>query len=1067
MTDGSNTTTHDTDEPLGTIFVDFEGRIQGIDEAAMTFFHRRVDEVQGRDLAELFLGLVKENESWESVANERSARRCKVRCGDGHHIAVDVRLRRMFSGREPNYVATVSLFRFGDVMRSSAFAQRVFDGIDAIAAVVDEHGVIVAVNQQWRMFSAANGGNPQQTGEGVNYIGLCAGLTGNGEGEARSIAQGMHEVLDGERESFHIVYPCHGPVVQRWFQASVRRFSFQGRTFATVTHERVDELKRAEEMVRLEQQRLSDAAVFANLGYFERFMDPPRFQWSADAARIIGLEGSSGMTIAEFYKVVHSDDQVRLRESFANAVLRMDVLDTEFRVVHSDGSVHWIRGCGRPRSGEDGSLTSYFGIVQDITRDKRVLDESMRVQAELEVKNRALEVARHDADEANAAKSRFLAMMSHEIRTPLNGVLGMAGVLLDSLEDSGHLEIVETIRMSGDALLTIINDILDFSKIEAGLMELEEQPFAVRHCLDDVIDLIGPQARRKFIELAFVVDPLVPAGIWGDITRLRQVLVNLVANATKFTEAGEIVVSVKVDPPVVPGKMILHFSVRDTGIGIAAERLGRLFQTFSQVDASINRKYGGTGLGLAICKRLVELMGGQIWAESTPGLGTTFHFTIPAVPSPDVASELLEAVVQARRELEGLPVLVVDDNATTRAVLAEQLQSFGMVPTLVASAGEAMELLAERTQVSELSLRRGFAIALIDLEMPETNGFHLIRRIREDLRLIDLPMLLLTASDVSTSAVTKEWNARCMSKPVKHSALLDAVTRAVTQTKRVSSRAPRSIPIDSSLGIRHPLRILLAEDNVINQKVALLLLQRAGYRADVAANGQEVLDAVTAKAYDLILMDVQMPEMDGLEATKRLRGPGPWLGKPRIVAMTADAMRQGREACVAVGMDDFLAKPIRVQELTRVLQQTVKAKNSEPNSEDGWQAGTEADLLEVDEVVIDEGAFHTLRRVCELEGEDSLSTLVAEFVIDSRKMIDDLDKRIQDLDWPEAERLAHTLKGTSGVFGATGLSEQMAKAEQLVRRRATGEVPQVLARAKVEHGRVAEKLEALCRKTAN
>jgi CheY-like chemotaxis protein len=286
----------------------------------------------------------------------------------------------------------------------------------------------------------------------------------------------------------------------------------------------------------------------------------------------------------------------------------------------------------------------------------------------------------------------------------------------------------------------------------------------------------------------------------------------------------------------------------------------------------------------------------------------------------------------------------------------------------------------------------------------------------------------------------------------------------VMQAMRVSSRGPRSIPIDSTLGLRHPLRILLAEDNVINQKVALLLLQRAGYRADVAANGQEVLDAVTVKAYDLIFMDVQMPEMDGLEAARRLRGPGPWLGKPRIVAMTADVMRERREACVVVGMDDFVAKPIRVQELTRVLEQTAKLRTNESVAEDAWQPGTEAELQEIDEIVIDEGAFHALRTVCALEGSDALSSLVSEFVVDSGKILDDLSKHIENADWSMAERLAHTLKGTSGVFGALGLSEEMAKTEHSVRQRATSELTRLLAGARVEHARV---VDALRRKISN
>lgn len=755
--------------------------------------------------------------------------------------------------------------------------------------------------------------------------------------------------------------------------------------------------------------------------------------------------------------------------------IKQSVLDSgipareDVTVLRSDVLSHFDL-CVEPLMGQNGEVVGIMAMAVDIT--DRVNAEiarqqhNERVRAELEAKNSALESARFEADQANAAKSRFLAMMSHEIRTPLNGVLGMTGVLLDSLQDSAQRDIVETIRISGDALLTIINDILDFSKIEAGLMDLEEQPFALRHCIDDVIDLVGPQARKKFIELAFVVDKRLPLDVFGDITRLRQVLVNLVSNALKFTDSGEVAVEMSMDGVTGAGKFGLHFAVRDTGIGIAAERMGRLFQTFSQVDASINRKYGGTGLGLAICKRLVELMGGKIWVESTQGKGTTFHFSIPTSAAPPIASEFLEAVANARRDLEGKQVLIVDDNATTRYVLGEQLKSFGLVPIGIASAQEAMAILMPAVPKPDGELVNRFLMAIIDLEMPEVTGYQLVNTLRNDPQCAELPMLLTTASDIVPSEVAKRWLAPCLSKPVKPSTLFDGVMRALLHTPHRSSRGPRSIPIDSTLGVRCPLRILLAEDNVINQKVALMLLQRAGYRADVAANGQEVLDAVSTKAYDLILMDVQMPEMDGLEATRRLRGPGPWLGKPRIAAMTADVMREGREACVAAGMDDFVAKPIRVHELMRLLERSAVQRPNEPTSEDAWQAGTEAQLITADEVVIDEGTFAALHSVCALEGDDTLPMLVREFIADSQKMLQSLEVAHAAGDMVTMERLAHTLKGTSGAFGAKTFSRLMADLERAIKERTSTHVVAMIAASHVEHARVASALETLCESVA-
>lgn len=770
------------------------------------------------------------------------------------------------------------------------------------------------------------------------------------------------------------------------------------------------------------------------------------------------------------------DDEL-LPEEYAKRIveIKQSVLDLgvpareDVTVLRSDVLSHFDL-CVEPLVASNGKVTGITAVAVDIT--ERVNAEIARQQhnerarAELQAKNMALEAARLEADQANAAKSRFLAMMSHEIRTPLNGVLGMTGVLLDSLQDSAQRDIVETIRISGDALLTIINDILDFSKIEAGLMDLEEQPFTLRHCLDDVIDLIGPQARKKFIELSVVLDKRAPPDVFGDITRLRQVLVNLVGNALKFTDSGEVVVEVGADRVSAGEKFDLHFAVRDTGIGIAAERMGRLFQTFSQVDASINRKYGGTGLGLAICKRLVELMGGTIWVESTQGTGTTFHFTIPTLAAPPIASEFLEAVANARRDLEGKRVLIIDDNATTRSVLAEQLKSFGLVPQMVGSAEEALVLLRPAVSIEHIDIRAGFMLLIIDLEMPETNGYQMINIVRNEPHLADMPILLVTASDIVPSEVAKRWQAPCLSKPVKPSTLFDGVMRALLHTPHRSSRGPRSIPIDSTLGTRCPLRILLAEDNVINQKVALLLLQRAGYRADIAANGQEVLDAVSTKAYDLILMDVQMPEMDGLEATRRLRGPGPWLGKPRIVAMTADVMREGREACIAAGMDDFVAKPIRVHELMRLLERSAAQKPTEPASEDAWQAGTEAQLVPAEEVIIDEGAIAALQAVCALEGDDTLITLVREFIADSLKMLQSLEQSLATGDMATIERLAHTLKGTSGAFGARTLSEKMAQVETAIKAQSMAELTALMIAAKEDHKRVVTALEALCENMA-
>ena len=534
----------------------------------------------------------------------------------------------------------------------------------------------------------------------------------------------------------------------------------------------------------------------------------------------------------------------------------------------------------------EGNVLGIRSTMQDITERKNS-DEELRRYAE------RLRVAKEEAEEAGRAKASFLAAMSHEIRTPMNGVIGMTSLLL------------ETIRNSGESLLGILNEILDFSKVESGRIELEQEPFSMQSCIEEVLDLFAGKAAEKNIELIGSVDATVPDVLTGDPSRVRQILANLVGNAVKFTQHGEVVVHA-VAQPADDESVELLVSVRDSGIGIPESARDRLFQPFSQADVSVTRKFGGTGLGLAISKRLVELMSGRIWVESTEGEGATFFF-IMRVP---VAVRSGKTPQVSEHATMGPRVLIVDDNATLVACLQRFCETEGMQVHACTDPAQALALLASGTKID---------LALVDAVMPQMSGVDFARHARALPQCASLSMILLAAS----AGMIRDENAGLFAgqalKPLKQAQILRLIRSAPSGTIQ-QTRATTSAILDKTMALRLPLRILIAEDNLVNQALTLAILRKMGYRADVAADGQEAIESLARRHYDLIFMDVQMPVMDGLRATRLI--PERYTGddRPHIVALTANVMAGDREACMESGMDDFLSKPIRLEEVRGIVE---------------------------------------------------------------------------------------------------------------------------------------------------
>ena len=645
-----------------------------------------------------------------------------------------------------------------------------------------------------------------------------------------------------------------------------------------------------------------------------------------------------------------------------------------------------------------------------------------------------LKEARQVAEAATRAKSDFLATMSHEIRTPMNAVIGMTNLLMETPLNAEQYDYTNTIHISGDALLTLINDILDFSKIEAGRLELEEVPFNLRTCIEEALDLLAPKAAEKGLELVYWMDADMPNMLGGDNSRVRQILVNLLSNAVKFTECGEVLVMVQEPgfrdhesesgqqmPPATRPLPTIHLSVRDTGIGIPADKQDRLFQSFSQVDSSTTRKYGGTGLGLVISKRLAELMGGTIWVESEAGIGSTFHVTFMAEPA---STEMQPFLAAEQPDLQGKRVLIVDENATSRQILAGYTTQWHMHTHAVGSPTAAFDWISQQT--------KPFQAILLNGHQPLPNIVSTIQQLRNTCLHKDVSLLVLVSlanRQQLANAALSEVTAFLV-KPIRpamlHTVLVNIIHGEPMQQQQVFD----THTINPQIGQLHPLRILLAEDNVVNQKVALRLLEKMGYRAHVAATGYEVLEALQHRHYDVILMDVQMPDMDGIETTRRIRQEWTADNAPHIIAMTAHAMESDRQWCLDAGMDDYVGKPVRVEELAAKLV-AVGGQGAGVGSQGAGVGSQGAGVGSQSSALLPPLDATTYAHFLEtMGGEDTETTreLIDLFLYETPEQLDTLQDALKNNNANNLFQAAHSLKSSCAMLGAlpmAALCEQL------------------------------------------
>ena len=813
----------------------------------------------------------------------------------------------------------------------------------------------------------------------------------------------------------------------RWLEMFATRIDYRGKLAVQAAFMDITERKQAKEKLQESEKKYRTLVETAQEGIGILDPDENIIFVNQAFADLLGYQKEELLSL----NLSQISDKEQLTEFRKETEMRRHGNSStyETKLYTKTGEPKYFSLSASPLFDEKGTFTGTMGLLADITEHKQA-EEMLRK-------------AKEEAEDANRLKSEFLANMSHEIRTPMNAIIGMTDITLDTDLTEEQRDYLSTVKESARGLLELLNDILDLSKIEADRVELETIDFDLRVTVEGVADTLATKASAKGLELACIIHSQVPCLLRGDPGRIRQILTNLLGNAVKFTEEGEVVIRVELEEETEDSAKLV-VSVVDTGVGIPTEKQAWIFESFTQADGSTTRKHGGTGLGLSISRRLVEMMGGKIGVESEPGKGSRFWFTV-ALQKQEDSHENLPPVAP---DIRGMRILVVDDNQTNRTILVKMTESFGCSPEAVETGKEAIQALKRAAHKEKL-----FDLVLLDMQMPGMDGEETLGAIRQDPDIKDVTVIILTSLGVRGDVARLQalGGAGYLTKPIKQSQLFDTIITVLSRQKRVVGQEPIRIVTRHTIAEekRRKTRILLAEDNPMNQKLAVALLKRAGYLMDAVENGRLAVEAINRRAYDLVLMDIQMPEMDGFEATRAIRKKQDERKDIPIVAMTAHAMKGDREKCLQAGMDDYVAKPIEPQELLGTIEKWTRSCDSNEATVGRKESGTHQlpPGIPIDlEAALDR-----------FDGDNEfLEKMLQEFVESAPKQLEMLEGAIKKGDAKLVEREAHSIKGAAGNLGATGIADVSLKLELLARKTNLTGTNHVIARLKTEFKRLEE-----------